>query len=109
MIEDTLNKIETQLRAAKLSDEKRSELLALAETLRTELVDLEKTQKEGAHSIANFAQASTHELLKNDKDEDLLDLSAKALERSVVDFENSHPRLAQTVRGIIVSLGNMGI
>ncbi|ODN43932.1 DUF4404 family protein [Piscirickettsia litoralis] len=109
MIQDTLNKIEKQLESAKLSDEKRAELLELAKTLRAELLDLEKTSKDNARSIANFTQASTHELLKDDKNEDLLDLSAQALERSVVEFENSHPRLVQTVRDIIISLGNMGI
>src|SRR5262245_15927650 len=101
MINDTLAKIEARLRSAEsVPDDRRQELLALVTTLRSEIDQLSKTDREQAESIAGFTQVSTHEATRSEPNPDLVKASLEGLTGSVAGFEKSHPRLVQIVNGI---------
>ncbi len=109
MIQDTISKIEENIRDAKSIDEaKKTELLGLVGSLKKEVMDLSSTNKEDAETVANFTKASTHEAIKTEKNKSLFDLSLKGLSGSVAKFEVSHPDLVATVNSICVSLSNSG-
>ncbi len=110
MIDETLARIEKELRESEsLSESRRQELLQLMGTLKAEVRDLAQTDQEQARSIAGFTQVSTHEAMRTARDEQLLDLSLKGLSSSVGGFEQSHPRLVQIVNSISHTLSNLGI
>ncbi len=109
MIQDTISKIEANIRDAKSIDEtKKNELLGLVGSLKKEIVELSSTNKEDAESVANFTKTSTFEAIKTEKNKSLFDLSIKGLSESVTKFEVSHPDLVATVNSICVSLSNSG-
>jgi hypothetical protein len=109
MIEDTISKIETRLQSEALDPERRKELLDLLSTLKSEVASLAKTHSEEAQSIAGFAEISTHEATRSEKNPQLLDLSLRGLKSSAAGFEHSHPRLVQIVNAISNTLSNLGI
>ena len=98
MIQETISKIEQNIRDAKsIDDAKKNELLGLVGSLKKEVIDLSNTNKEDAESVANFTKSSTHEAIKSEKNKSLFDLSLKGLSESVAKFEVSHPDLVATV------------
>lgn len=110
MIKDTIAKIEERLaNAGSLSSEQRADLLKLLSTLRAEVDGLAVTEPDRAQSIAGFTAVSAHEATRDHKNQELVDLSLKGLERSVDGFEASHPRLVQVVNSICTTLANLGI
>lgn len=110
MIKDTIAKIEGRLaNAGSLSPEQRADLLKLLSTLRAEVDGLAVTEPDRAQSIAGFTAVSTHEATRDQKNQELVDLSLKGLERSVDGFEASHPKLVQVVNSICTTLANLGI
>jgi hypothetical protein len=110
MINTTLEKIEAKIRTAPaITEDNRTELLHLLNTLQIEVEELSKTEREGAESITGFTQISAHEATRQERNRDLLQLSLKGLATSVQDFETSHPSLADTVNSICQVLSNMGI
>jgi len=109
MIEDIIVKIESQIQAADVKDERRRELLELLNTLKSEVATLSKTHQEQATSIAGFTEISTHEATRAQQDPQLLKLSLEGLSSSVSGFEQSHPRLVQIVNAISNTLSNLGI
>jgi hypothetical protein len=110
MIDDTVSKIEAQIKASEtIRDERKQELLALLATLKSEISDLSQTHGEDARSIAGFAELSTYEATRSSQNPELLDLSLKGLTSSVEGFEKSHPRLVQIVGAISNTLSNLGI
>ena len=110
MIEDTIQRIEAEVRDAKhISPERRTELLKLLETLKTEVAPLSKTHEEQAESIAGFAVLSAHEAMRSKRTPELLKLSLKGLGTSVTEFEKTHPRLVRSVDAISQALSNLGI
>ena len=110
MIEDTIGKIEDQVRSAEaIKEERRRELLQLLGTLKSEVAELSKTNKEQAQSIAGFTQLSAHEATRAEQNPELLKLSLQGLGSSVRGFEESHPRLVQIVNAISRTLSNLGI
>jgi len=110
MIQDTITKIEARLQGAEnLSAEKREELAALLAQLKAEVGELAKTHREDAQSIAGFAQVSTHEATRAEKNPASLEHSLAGLSASVAGFEQSHPRLVQVVNSICTTLSNLGI
>lgn len=110
MIEDTIAKIEAQLRAAQsIKPERREELMQLLLTLKEEVNTLSSTHGEEAASIARFTEVSTHEATRNQQDQQLLELSLEGLRSSTRSFEQSHPRLVQIVNSISRMLSNLGI
>ncbi len=110
MIEDTIGKIQAKLEGAEtIKEERRRELLQLLGTLKTEVADLSKTHVEQAQSIAGFAELSTHEAIRSERNPHLLRLSLEGLSTSVSEFEKSHPHLVRIVNAISNTLSNLGI
>lgn len=110
MIDDTVSKLEAQLRqTGNLSPERKTELLQLIGTLKTEVAELSKTNREEAQSIAKFAEVSTLEATRSAKNQKLQDLSLEGLKSSVEGFEQSHPQLVRVVDSISRTLSNLGI
>ncbi len=110
MIEDTIGKIEANIRNADaINVDRRRELLELLGTLKSEVANLSKTHQEQAQSIAGFAQVSTHEATRSEQNPDLLKLSIEGLKSSVQELEETHPRLVQIVNAISNTLSNLGI
>lgn len=110
MIDDTVSKLEAQLRgAARLSPDRKEELLRLLGTLKAEISELSRTNQEEAQSIAKFAEISTLEATRTAKNQKLQDLSLEGLKSSVEGFEESHPKLVQVVDSISRTLSNLGI
>jgi hypothetical protein len=111
MIEDTIKKLEARIESsdASISDERRSELRQLLETLKAEVAKLAKTHEEQAESIAGFAELSAHEATRSEQNPQLLKLSLQGLNSSVEGFEESHPRLVQIVNAVSNTLSNLGI
>ena len=110
MIKNTLTKIEDKIRTVNsIPDDNRTELLTLLATLKAEVEVLSETERESAESITGFAQVSTHEATRQEKDQQLLELSLHGLASSVREFETSHPKLAETVNSLCQILSNMGI
>ncbi len=110
MLQNTIDKIEERLRESKsLNEGNKSELLNLLSTLKVEIANLSKTHSEQAESITGFAQLSTHEATRQEKNPELLKLSIEGLGKSVRGFESSHPRLVNAVNNICSMLANLGI
>ena len=110
MIRDTLGKIETKIQKAdSIQEEKKTELLDLLSTLKTEIAELSKTHGDQAQSIASFTEISAHEATREAKNPQLLRLALEGLSSSVNGFESSHPKLVQIVNSFCVTLSNLGI
>jgi chromosome segregation ATPase len=110
MIQDTLEKIEARLQNAEsLTPDKRAELSTLLATLKQEVAELHKTNADEATSIAGFTELSAHEATRVEKNPVLLQHSLEGLKGSVDGFEESHPRLVQSVNAICTTLSNLGI
>jgi len=110
MIKRTISEIKTRIReASSIKEEKRSELLGLLSTLKSEIEKLSKTQADHAKSITGFTDISTHEATRENKNPELLKVSIDGLSSSVKGFETSHPKLAEIVNSICLTLSNLGI
>ena len=110
MIQDTIAKIEAQIqKGSSIKDENKAQLLGLLATLKSEIEKLAEAHGEQAESIAGFTRISTHEATRQNKDLQLMKLSAKGLSSSVKGFEMSHPKLVEIVNSISQLLSNMGI
>lgn len=110
MIHDTLQKIEAKIQKSNsLPEEKKTELLSLLSTLKTEVNGLAETHAEQAESIAAFTEISTHEATRAEQNPQLLQVSLTGLSSSVEGFEQSHPRLVRIVNSICTMLSNSGV
>ena len=110
MIRDTISEIEAKLKnSSSISPEAKRELTELLARLKGEVTELARTDADQARSIESFAQASTHEATRSEKNEELLKLSISGLSASVDGFEKSHPQLVQVVNRISTMLSNLGI
>lgn len=110
MIQDTLNKIEGQIREAEsIQPQNKAELLALLATLKTEVGQLSLTDSDQAQTITGFAQVSTHEATREERNPRLLRLSLDGLAASVDGFEKSHPQLVDIVNRICTTISNLGV
>ena len=110
MIQDTIGKIEAQLQKADaVRNGNKAELLQLLATLKAEVAELARTDAEQAQSIAGFTAVSTHEATREERNPALVELSLKGLSSSVEGFEQTHPKLVQSVNAIATALSNLGI
>jgi hypothetical protein len=110
MIDETIVKIRQRVeQTSRLEDDRKRELLELLDTLKTEVQHLAKTRQEQAESITRFAELSTHESTRQERDARLVDTSLEGLAASVRKFEVSHPRLVEVVNQICTTLADMGI
>jgi hypothetical protein len=110
MLEKTINNIETNIKnAGSVTEKDREDLLNLLSTLKSEILELSKTQAEHAESITGFTKVSTHEATRVKKNQNLVELSLSGLASSLDELENTHPKLVETVNKISQILANMGI
>lgn len=110
MIQDTLGQIEAKLKnSGTIKPESKSELLQLVTQLKTEIEGLAKTNEEGARTVAGFADISTHEATRSEKNPELLELSLQGFNKAVDEFEESHPQLVGVVNRICTVLSNSGV
>src|SRR5688572_4199634 len=108
MIEETIGEIRGRIeKTDALTSEHKAELLQLLETLKSEVSTLSRTHADDAQSIAAFAELSTHEATRAERNPELLELSLEGLSSSVTRFEGSHPRLVQIVNSICTTLANL--
>ncbi len=91
MIEKTISDLEAKVRAQAIGEAAKGELLQLLAQLRAEISALEKTFDD------------SHEKQK------ALKSSVDELRSSVEGFEQSHPKLVETVNNISNTLANWGI
>lgn len=91
MIEKIISDIEAKIRSETMSDSAKSELLQSLAKLKDEMAELEKTSD------------VTQEKLKSLKN------PIEELRSSVEGFEQSHPKLVETVNNISSTLSNLGI
>jgi len=110
MLPETLLKIEERVRNAEsITPQQRTELLGLLATLKAEVTGLSEAHQDQAQSIAGFTAVSAHEATRDERDPELMELSIKGLSHSVGGFEESHPKLVQSVNSICTMLSNLGI
>ena len=110
MIQTTIAQIEQKIQqGGVISDEQRHELLTLLSDLKDEVSELSETRSEDAESITRFTGLSAHEATRQEINPRLLALSLEGLRSSVSDFEQSHPKLSETVNSLCHILSNMGI
>ena len=91
MIEEIIRDLEAKIRAETISDSGKNELLEKLAKLKAEMSALEKTTD------------ATQEKLKS------LRNPIEDLRASVEGWEQSHPKLVQTVNNISNTLSNLGI
>jgi DNA-binding transcriptional regulator YdaS (Cro superfamily) len=110
MVQNTIEKIEEKIRAnSSLTEKNKTELLDLLAILKPEITEFSKAQTEHAESIAGFIERSTHEVMRREKNPDLMKIAVNGLSASVKGFETSHPQLVENVNYIANALANMGI
>jgi hypothetical protein len=110
MIDDTVSKIEAQVREAEtIPAARKAELLNLLGTLKAEVARLSQTNAEEARSIAKFTEVSAHEATRAEQNPKLRELSLEGMKSSVQGFEETHPKLVQVVNSISQTLSNLGI
>ncbi len=91
MIEQIIRDLEAKIRAEAISDAAKSELLLSVAKLKAEMAALE------THSTATREKLSS------------LKSPVQELRASVEGFEQSHPKLVQTVNSISNTLANLGV
>ncbi|MCX5806310.1 MAG: DUF4404 family protein [Proteobacteria bacterium] len=110
MLEKTITSIETNIKnAVSIGEKDREDLLELLSILKSEVLELSKTNAEHAESITGFAKVSAHEVTRQKKNPNLIELSLTGLTSSIDELENTHPTLVETVNKISHILANMGI
>jgi hypothetical protein len=110
MYNDTLKRIEVRIQNADaMRPENRTEVLAMLETLKSELEELAEDQGDAANSVAGFTEVSTREATRSIANQGLLAIALEGMQHSVEEFEETHPRLVQVINAISISLSNVGI
>ncbi len=110
MIRDTIDMITKRIRDARsIPEENKAELLRLVKDLDSEVAQLSKTHGEEAASVAGFAGAAAHEATRKQQNPSLMKIALEGLTRSVEQFEESHPKLVETVHNITATLSNYGM
>ena len=91
MIEKLISDIEAKIRSETLSETAKNELLQSLAKLKAEMAKMEKSSDAAREKLKS---------LKNPMED---------LRSSVEGFEQSHPKLVQTVNSISSTLSNLGI
>lgn len=106
MIEDRLEQMQSTIeQSSKISGDTKAELLALVAGLRAEIKTLSDTHHEEATSITRFADEAARSRQNPEGAETALD----SLRGSIQGFEDSHPKLVETVNRFATALSNMGL
>jgi hypothetical protein len=110
MIDETIQRIEARLRSAEaMPEQTRAELLNLLGALKAEVGQLPATKSEQARNIARYADLSTEQAVASERDAEQFKGTLDGLAGSVREFEETHPRLVQTVNNIAHALSGLGI
>jgi hypothetical protein len=109
MTDPKLAQLEAEIQQAGITPEKKAELARLIGALRAELSQLPEAHADQAKSIAGFAQVSAHEATRPKRRRELLETALEGLEKSVEEFEATHPRLVQVVGSLSAALSNVGL
>jgi hypothetical protein len=110
MIQKTIERIEEKIRTNNsITEINKIELLDLLAKLKPEIMNLANAKTEHAESITGFIERSTYEVMRKEKNPDLLKIAVNGLSVSVKGFEVSHPELVENVNYIANALANMGI
>jgi hypothetical protein len=110
MIENTIAKIERKIkRNSFFTDQNKIELLNLLATLKVEVSNFSEDQIEHAESMVGFIDQSTHEVMRREKNPELIKFAMGGLIESVKGFEVTHPQLVENVNYIANTLAKMGI
>ncbi|HUH98966.1 MAG TPA: DUF4404 family protein [Anaerolineales bacterium] len=110
MLNKTISELEERIGTAKsISSRERTALLKLIGELKIEITNLSKTHEEEANSIAGFTGVAAHEALRTGRNAGLFKIAQEGLEKSVEEFELTHPTLVDTIREISDVLSNLGI
>lgn len=110
MAKETIIRIEDEIRKCEtLGEDCRKEILGLIKELRNEIDTLEKTNSEGARSVAAYAETSVKEAMRSETDPELLKHSLDGLSLAVRHFEVSHPGLVNIINNIGRTLATLGI
>jgi hypothetical protein len=91
-----------------VDDKRKAELLRQMATLQAELDELARTDADGVKTISGFAQLSAHEATRPKPRPELLRLAVTGLQKSVQEFEQTHPRLVEIVGALSATLTNVG-
>jgi prefoldin subunit 5 len=103
IIESTIQK------ARNIPTDRKNELLAMVDGLKSELTKLAKTHHEEAASITRFADASAHEASRSRKNPKLIDTALRGLRDSIQGLEDSHPVLLGAINRFATALSNIGL
>jgi hypothetical protein len=107
---DRIEQIERKIQETQnMPEESKLDLLDALAILKEEAAELARTRPEDAQSIAQFAEASTHEAIRTERKPELLERALGGLSASVAEFEASHPKLAEAAHQMALILSNMGI
>lgn len=110
MIESRIEQIQSTIEtSASIPDPAKSELLALVAGLKSEIKSLSETHQDEASSITRFADASTHEVARSQKNPQLTETALDGLRASIQGLEESHPTLVAAVNRFATALSNMGL
>ena len=110
MLDETLAKLAMNIRTSDaIAADKKAEILRLLSTLQSEIATLAHTHAEHAASVVGFTERSTHEVVRQTKNPQLIALATQGLSASVEELEVSHPQLVQVVNALSMLLSNIGI
>ncbi len=91
-----------------VDENRKAEILEQLAALHAELDELARTDADRAKTIAGFAELSAHEATRPKPQPELLELSVAGLQRSVREFEATHPRLVEIAGSLSAILSNIG-
>ena len=91
-----------------VDENRKAEILEQLAALHAELDELARTDADRAKTIAGFAELSAHEATRPKPQPELLELSVTGLQRSVREFEATHPRLVEIAGSLSAILSNIG-
>ena len=109
MVNETLNRVEAQLRDSRMVPAEKKRLLGLLEELKRELQAPAQAQAEDAASVAAFAEVAAREAAREEINPELLEHASAGLEKAAQSFGHKHPGLTRVVNQICDFLSGTGI
>jgi hypothetical protein len=107
-MKNTLQEIKDKLSGDSLiSEDKKNELLSLLDELEGEMGNAGSGDQ--MRNISSHVKRTAEEVIKEEKNPDLIEKALNDLRDSVTEFEVSHPKLFEKVNNISAMLASMGI
>ena len=108
MLKDTLNQLEQQVRdSASLAEGRKVELLDLIVELRKEVKTLEKEHADKAQQLVQQTHDTMQHALSGDAKQ--VELTSHGLERSIEEFELSHPKFYNAIKALAIRITGLGV